>query len=258
MKPYISKNKQKILINFSATIFILILWELLSRFFPVPFLLSGPWKAAIRFGELLKTVEFWKIVFFSSRRILIGLIFGIILGIISAVLANLNTWLAAFLKQIASILKTVPIAVITILLLILFSNRWITSLIVFIMTFPIVFNHYLHGLESCDPKMLEVAIVFQFDRKKKWQYIYMKSAEPFLKSALEISGGMAWKAGIAAEILGIPQYSFGEKIYSAKIFLESADIFAYAIAIVLLSIFFEKIIVAIFLKTHRLLRGLAA
>ncbi len=256
MKPYISNNKQKILTNIVATISILLIWELLSRFFPVPFLLAGPWEAVKRFAELVKTVDFWRIVFFSSRRILLGLICGIVLGILFAVLAKANCWFAAFFKQIALIFKTVPIAVITILLLILFSNRWITILVVWIMAFPIVFNHYLNGLENYDPKMLEVAIVFQFSQKQKWQYIFLKSAEPYLKSALEISSGMAWKAGIAAEILGIPQHSFGERIYSAKIFLESADIFAYAIAIVLLSLFFEKIIVYLFLKAHRLLRGL--
>ncbi len=258
MKPSTSSRKLKIITNIVAAISIVVLWELLSRFFPVPFLLSGPLQVAERFLELIRTKHFWRIALFSSLRIILGLMGGVLLGICFAVLAKINIWLKAFFKQLALIFKSIPITVITILLLILFSNRWIATSVVLIMAFPIVFNHYLNGLESSDPKMLEVARVFNFSEKKKWKYIYLKSAEPFFKSALEIACGMAWKAGIAAEILGMPRYSFGEVIYSAKIFLQSADIFSYAIAIVLLSVLFEKVLVYGLLKAHRLLRGLTS
>ncbi len=257
MKHYTSNHKQTIRTNIIVTIILILIWEFVASIFPVPFLLAGPIEVARRFFELIFTQGFWRSVASSSLRILLGLILGIVIGVLTAIIAKSNVWLSAIFKQLSLLSKTVPIAVVSILLLILFSNQWIATTVVFIMSFPIIFTNYLKGLEKYDDNILELAQVFQWSNIKKWKYVYLKSAEPYLQSGLEIACGMAWKAGIAAEILGVPEHSFGEKIYSAKVFLESADIFAYAIAIVLLSLLFEKIISFIILRIHRRLRGLA-
>ena len=52
---------------------------------------------------------------------------------------------------------------------------------------------------------------------------------------------MSWKAGVAAEVIGIPDGSIGEKLYEAKVYLSSADLFAWTVVIVFISILFEKI-----------------
>ena len=51
---------------------------------------------------------------------------------------------------------------------------------------------------------------------------------------------MAWKAGIAAEVIGIVKGSIGEKLYESKIYIESVDLFAWTVIIILLSVFLEK------------------
>ena len=47
--------------------------------------------------------------------------------------------------------------------------------------------------------------------------------------------GLAWKSGVAAELISIPSGSIGEKLYSAKVYLMTGDLFAWTAAIVLLS-----------------------
>ena len=52
---------------------------------------------------------------------------------------------------------------------------------------------------------------------------------------------MSWKSGIAAEVIGIPSQTIGENLYMAKIYLSTADLFAWTIVIILVSALFEKI-----------------
>ena len=52
--------------------------------------------------------------------------------------------------------------------------------------------------------------------------------------------GLAWKAGIAAEVLSMPKNSLGELIYRAKIYLESPDLYAVTLVVIVLSVLLEK------------------
>ena len=57
-----------------------------------------------------------------------------------------------------------------------------------------------------------------------------------------LSLGLAWKAGIAAEVLCTPKASIGKMVYDAKVYLESAEVFAWTLVVVLLSLLLEKIL----------------
>ncbi|MCI1810800.1 MAG: ATP-binding cassette domain-containing protein, partial [Olsenella sp.] len=54
----------------------------------------------------------------------------------------------------------------------------------------------------------------------------------------------AWKAGVAAELIGSPRGSMGERIYQAKLLLETGDLFAWTIVVVALSWACEKAFLA--------------
>ena len=47
---------------------------------------------------------------------------------------------------------------------------------------------------------------------------------------------MAWKAWVAAEVIGLPSGTIGEKLYDAKVYLNTVDLFCWTVLIVLLSV----------------------
>ena len=61
-------------------------------------------------------------------------------------------------------------------------------------------------------------------------------------SGLSLAIGLCWKSGVAAEVIGIPSGSIGEKLYKAKIYLETPDLFCWTVAVVVLSIGCEKLL----------------
>ena len=48
------------------------------------------------------------------------------------------------------------------------------------------------------------------------------------------------EGGVAAEVIGVPSGSIGEKLYNAKIYLNTPDLFAWTIVIIVISFVFEK------------------
>ena len=70
-------------------------------------------------------------------------------------------------------------------------------------------------------------------------YLCIAGTAYFL-SACRLSLGMCWKAGVAAEVIGVPSGSIGEKLYNAKIYLNTPDLFAWTIVIIVISFVFEK------------------
>ena len=87
-----------------------------------------------------------------------------------------------------------------------------------------------------------MAEVFRLPLGTQFFYIYRPALKPFLLSAFQLSLGMCWKSGVAAEVIGTPSHSIGGALYLAKIYLDTADLFAWTAVIVVLSVFFEKII----------------
>ena len=62
---------------------------------------------------------------------------------------------------------------------------------------------------------------------------------------MSLALGMSWKSGIAAEVIGIPTGSVGERLYQAKVYLDTSELYAWTLAILLISMLFEKGLVAL-------------
>ena len=50
---------------------------------------------------------------------------------------------------------------------------------------------------------------------------------------------------MAAEVIGIPKNSIGEHLYNAKVYLDTPDLFAWTLVIIIISLVFEKIFLAL-------------
>ena len=105
-----------------------------------------------------------------------------------------------------------------------------------------IYVNTLAGLESTDKKLLEMAKVFCMTRRKKIHYIYLPALLPYLKSGCKIALGMSWKSGVAAEVIGVPTNSIGERLYMSKIYLNTSDLLAWTFVIIMISALFERVV----------------
>ncbi len=231
------RQKRERLLSIAAA---LVLWQILSMAVGQKIILVSPITAAVRLGELAREGDFWLTVGFSFLRIEAGFFLGLILGSVLAVAAAGVPLLETMLWPYMTAVKSVPVASFIILCLIWLDRSGLSVFISFLMVLPIFYFNVLSGMKSADRKLLEMAEVFRISRFKRFCYLYLPQVRPFLFSACSAALGISWKAGVAAEVIGIPDGSIGERLYEAKVYLDTAELFAWTAVVVFTSVLFEK------------------
>lgn len=230
----------------------LLVWQLASLLVDEKLLLVSPAEVIARLFSLVRGEDFFAVVGFTLTRIALGFFFGLLLGTALALLAGRFRIAEIMLWPYMITVKSVPVASFVVIALIWFKASNLSSLISFLMVLPIIYTNLLDGIRSVDKKMLEMADVFGIPFSRRMKYIWLPAVKPFLISGCRISLGLAWKSGVAAELIGIPDGSVGEALYYSKLFLDTADLFAWTVVIVLLSVVFEKLFLFLLKK---LLKG---
>jgi len=110
------------------------------------------------------------------------------------------------------------------------------------MVVPVIYSNAESGFANRDMKLVQLAQVFGFPPLRRWWAITLPGLMPYLVSASRVGFGLAWKAGVSAEVIGMPSGSIGERLYQAKIYLSTADLFAWTAVIVFLSYLCEKLV----------------
>jgi len=169
---------------------------------------------------------------------LLALFAGIVLAAISA---RLKFFYILLLPAINTI-KSIPVASFTILALWWVQASNLSIFIAFVTVLPIVFFNTYEGIKNINTKLLEMAEIFRIKHYKKTLHIYAPAVIPHIVSACASGLGFAFKAGVAAELIGLIDNSIGRNLHTARIFLETADLLAWTITIVILSFIMEKII----------------
>ena len=207
-------------------------------------LLASPVQALGRLLALAGTAAFWQAVAFSSLRILGGFLLACALAAVLAPLAARFQWIRDLLSPLVAVVKAVPVVSFIILALIFFSSENLSLLISALMVFPPVYLNVLEGIGHTDRQLLEMARVFRVPWRRIVWNVYIPAALPYFRSAAALGLGLCWKSGIAAEVIGLPAGTIGERLYTAKIYFETPDLFAWTAVIVAVSVGFEKLFLA--------------
>lgn len=219
----------------------LILWQLASMAIGQEILLVSPVVVLVRLGALIRTGDFWMSILLSFLKIIGGFLLGITAGTLLAVLSARFRWIGDLLEPFVQTVKAIPVASFVILVLIWIPSRNLSIVITFLMVFPIIYTNVCNGLGSMDSQLLEMAEVFRLSPLIRIRYIYVSQVLPFFRAGCSLALGLCWKAGVAAEVIGIPDHSIGEKLYEAKIYLNTPDLFAWTLVIIIISVVFEKV-----------------
>lgn len=225
-----------------AVCFWLLLWQAASAAIGQELFLVSPVKVLATLAGLALQGEFWLTVLFSAGRIIGGFLLALCCGTALAALAAAVPFVRVLLRPLMVTVRSVPVASFIILALLWLKNAGnLAVFISFLMVLPLVYQNTLAGLCSVDPKLLEMAAVFRFSPMRRARYLYVPAALPYFRAACEVGLGLCWKSGVAAEVIGITAGSIGERLYDAKLLFSTADLLAWTMVIVLLSLGFEKL-----------------
>ena len=242
-----SITSRKFISRLLAAAFWLAAWQLIASFVS-PVLFAGPVRTFVRLFELSMLSEFWRTIFTSLGRIALGLCAGFLIGGLTAVLAHLCGLLRALFEPLLAMMKSVPVACVVVVALIWMRSPWIAAMVSCFVTAPVVYASLCSGFDAMDRQLGEAFNLYHVSFARKMRYYYLSELAPSLYACCRTCIGMAWKAGVAGEVIGLPDYSIGEQIYLAKNYLNIEDLFAWTIVILVISALCEKFFVYLIQK----------
>lgn len=232
-----------------AVAFWLLVWQLASMAVGSELLLAGPAAVLMRLAQLVPTAAFWSTVGFSLARIAAGFAVAFVLGLLLGLAAHRWHALAELLAPAVSFLKSVPIVCVIVLLLMWVGSMRVSAIAVFLAVFPAIYFSVLEGRAAANPSLGELLRVMGVPGWRRFLADTWQQLLPYLVATCRNACGMAWKAGVAAELIGSPRGSMGERIYQTKLLLETGDLFAWTIVVVALSWACEKAFLALLRAT---------
>ena len=205
-------------------------------------LLPYPATVLAALTHLAGTGEFWESVLLSLLRVLAGLVVGAGLGGLAAALTCASAWADRLLSPAIRVVRAAPVASFILLVLLWTGRDQVPVVIVALMVLPVVWDSLSQGIRATDAQWLELARAYRFSRWKTVRLIYLPGLRPHLSAALTTATGLAWKSGVAAEVLCLPSTALGSEIYQTKYYLEIPELFAWTGVAVALSLLLEHLL----------------
>ena len=243
-----TRNK---LVSIGAIVLWLLIWQVMAFCIGEALFLPSPVAVFKRLLSLIVQLDFWASIFFSLERVALGLLLALLLALLCASISYLSRIFEILLEPLVKIVRAIPVASIVILVLVWVRSKNLSVVISFMIVFPIIYTSVLEGLKQTPKDMLEMADVYHIDGLKRIRYIYIPYIIPYFEASVKTALGLSWKSAVAAEVIGLPDGSIGERLYNAKVFFSTPDLFAWTVVIIVLAAIFEKALLFLVQKLFR-------
>ena len=240
---HMTKRMKAVAAAGAVAAFWLAVWVFAAALVAQPLILPGPGAVMVALLRLVCDANTWAILVGSGARILGGLALAAICG---GVLAGVSVRSRTFARLVApalSFVKATPVACVVVLLLIWLGSARVSIAAVFLMALPGVYFSLVEGLTQADKPLEQM---FRLHGVRGWRLFCAhtwREVLPFALSCARAVIGMSWKAGVAAELIGMAAGTVGERIYQAKLLIETADLLAWTVLVVAASWACERVLV---------------
>lgn len=241
----VKKLIKSILTAIAVAAFWILIWYFAALQVGKELLLPSPLSVLKRLAEIMESKEFYITTAYSLIRVMSGIVLASFIGVLLSIMTHLSRIAAALVRPVITVIKATPVASFIILALVWLERGNLPAFISLLMVLPVIWTNLTTGLSQIDTKLLELAKVYKIGFFQKIKGIYIPSVMPYFSSALKTSLGLAWKAGIAAEVLAVPARSIGKELFNSKTYFETADLFAWTVVVIILSLIIEFIFEAL-------------
>lgn len=237
------KTAKRLLRGIGVFAFWILIWEAISIIVGQELLVPSPGLTIRTLLRLAQTQKFWLSTLMSLLRIAAGFTVGTALGAALGFLTHYSKLADTFLSPVMRLIRAVPVASFIILALVWIKTEALPSFISAAMAAPMVWQSVSGALGSdVDRQLIEMARVYRLGKPKIFVRIVLPSVAPAFISSSVSALGFAWKSGVAAEVICQPALSIGRQLQTAKLTLETAEVFAWTATVCVVSTLLEKLL----------------
>lgn len=238
-----TKRHVKGIMTILGIIFLFALWYILF-ISTSSAVIPDPIKTLSRFFELLTIKDTYEAVGASIGRILISILISLIVGRLLGTIGGLIKPIGYFFRPLVTLLRNLPTAAIILLLVIYFVPKVSPIIITTLVTFPIVYESALQGVNNISNKYINALKLEGLVSTKSYFNVILPLSLPYVFVGLISALGLGMKVEIMAEILtgSTKLKGIGRNIYIASMNVNVIDIFAYSLIIIIFTCLIEYLL----------------
>lgn len=223
-------------------LFIFVVWGILSVSFKNDYIVPSIDLTFKALADLFVTKSTYEILGYTLLRLIFSVGVCFILGVLLAVFSSISYRFKAFVKPLIVLLKTLPIAVIIIMLLIMFTKEYAPLYIVGVVVFPIIYEATLAGLENIDSNIRDEIKMLSNNNFTVVRKVYLPLTFPYIMTSIIQSIGLGLKVLVMAEYISQPKYSIGNELVFYINDVSMEYVYAWSIILIVFVLIFELIV----------------
>ena len=224
-------------------LFIFVGWTIASLIVDNNYVIPSVIEMLDALGDLFVQGHTYIVLGYTLVRLFMSVLFCLVLGILFASISYISYRFENFVKPIIVLFKSLPLAVVITLILLMFSDDLAVYYIVSVVVFPIIYEGTLSGLNSISKDIIdEVKLVSKINAEVVYK-IHLKMSLPHILTSLIQSLGLGLKVLVMAEYISQPEYSIGnEIIYYKDISIEMNYVYAWSFILISFILVFDLFI----------------
>jgi NitT/TauT family transport system permease protein len=228
-----------------AALLWLAVWQAAAMAYGRSFVLPSPVLTCKALLQLCAQGSFWVSCGTTLLRVACGLACACLLGFAGAWAAHRSSIARDILAVPAATIRSVPVMSVILIALLAMRSAAVPVFVSFLMCFPVMYTNILQGLDSVPAEYCELAQVYGIAGGRYFAHVCIPASMGYIRAGLSLCAGLSWKSTVAAEVLSSPRVSMGYHLLMGKMYVDGPSLFAWTVAIVLLSIAFEKALKAL-------------
>lgn len=231
MKRYSKQNNYL----FLSPIIFVVIWEIVAKLVGNSMIFPNIIDIFYSLIEIIKNENFLVILFNTLKKAVVTLLVSLFLGSVLGVLSYRYKLCYLIFFPFINLIKSIPTIAVIILVLIWSKVEFVPFFAGTMIVLPIIYENILGGIDSIDKDLIKMANIYKVSKFSIFKDIYLPAVYFFLASTLSAITGLVLKVIIAGEVLAQDSLSIGGEIFMGKIYLESANIFAWIIIIIFIN-----------------------
>ena len=238
-----------------AVLFWIAIWYFGSILVDNPLILPSPADTVKALLEMLKGQAFYLSLGVTLGRVFGGIVISAAAGLLFGILSGLNRLAYTLILPFVTVVRTLPVVSVSILLNLWLKSSVVPLMVTFLVCFPIIWTNTVEGIDNTDQKLLEMAALYRVSFYKKLRFIYLPSLRPYMTAGMMSVIGMGWRSTVTSEVLANALPSIGMNLYYTKVYLETKQLFAWTLVVVLCSFLIERFTIALLKKQKEGVKG---
>ncbi len=240
-----STTKSKLVsstLSISAILFLLLLWMIVASIYQNDFIFPSIKSIIQAFFRIFQTSNSLKAIGFTCIRVILSVVICFFLGLVITGIYIICPMSIHFLRPMIQMMRSIPLAVISIFIFILIGDKIGPYIITILMSLPIVLEGMMTSVNQINPHIIDEVNMLSGSIWQKIKSVYLPIVFPYVIMCLIQTLGMSFKVMIMGEYICQTSTSIGKVLYSVKMNIEMDSLVAYGILIVLIVVVLECMI----------------